>query len=687
MDGENAGLLQQLRRRKVVQWGIAYAAGAWGLLQGIAYMRDTFGWPQQLQQVATIVLFIGLPIAVVLAWYHGERGDQRVSGIELAILTALLLLGGGLFAWFGSTHRAAEHAAAHPAPVAEAAPAAATGKSIAVLPFANRSAREEDAFFAEGMHDDLLTQLAQIGDVRVISRTSVMRYAGSTKPIREIAAELGVGTVLEGGVQRAGNRVRINAQLIDAATDAHLWSETFDRELTVENLLDIQSEITRAIATALQSVLDGDPAHAHEKLPTRSTDAYDAYLLANTLSRYELRDPEAFRRATRAYAEAVRLDPEFAAAYARKAVAHLTLVWWTVDPAENMVLAEQALERARALAPDAIATQIAEGYYRYWGQLDYAGANSALDAVLKEAPQNASLWNLKAAAARRAGDMDGSIAAFERAAALDPQESGPPANLAVTYAYLGRLAEARRWLSRAWALAPTSMYNANAEIALLDAEGDAEALWQRYAQLRQTPGLAPEHVDREFSQNYFTGSLRLPDRIRLVAERLADPRASEEGELNRIGAKVQRAQLLQRLGQDEQARALAGQASAELATVQVTSRAREAAAILAIQIDLLLGRDASARAAIAGLTKVPSTDFLWPVEAGRAIVYAYVGVGNPDAAFDLVERAMDRFSPAHFAMVAMSPDFDGLQQHPRYKELDARYQAWRAAQGLGKSQR
>jgi TolB-like protein/Flp pilus assembly protein TadD len=685
MDGEDAGLLQQLRRRKVVQWGIAYAAGAWGLLQGIAYMRDTFGWPQQLQQVATIVLFIGLPIAVVLAWYHGERGEQRVSGIELAILTALLLLGGGLFAWFGSAQRPPDAASAGTAPVAAAIPAGVAEKSIAVLPFANRSAREEDAFFAEGMHDDLLTQLAQIRDVRVISRTSVMRYAGSTKPIHEIAAELGVGTVLEGGVQRAGNRVRINAQLIDAATDAHLWSETFDRELTVENLLDIQSEITGAIATALQSVLVGDAAHPAEKLPTRSTEAYDAYLLGNTLSRYELRDPETIQRGIRAYAEAVRLDPEFAAAYARKTVAHLMLVWWTVDPAENLALAQQALERARALAPDAIATHVAEGYYRYWGQLDYAGANAALDTVLKQAPQNASLWNLKAAAARRAGDMDGSLTAFERAAALDPQDSGPPANLTVTYAYLGRLAEARRWLSRAWALAPTSMYNANAELAALETEGDPEAIWQRYAELRQTPGLVPHLVDREYFQNYFVDTLRTPERMRLVAERLADPRASDEGGLNRVVGKAQLAGLLERLGQREEARALAERAKAELATLKMTSRARQDAAILAIQLDLLLGNDAAARAALAELMKAPPADFLWPIESGRGVVYAYVRAGLPEAAFDLVERAMDRFSPAQFSMVLNGVDFDGLREHPRYEALNARYQAWRVAQGLVKS--
>jgi TolB-like protein len=684
MDGEKTGPLQQLRRRKVVQWGIAYAAGAWGLLQGIAYMRDTFGWPQQLQQVATIVLLIGLPIALVLAWYHGERGEQRVSGIELAILTALLLLGGGMFAWFGSAQRPPDAAKSGTAPVVAAVPAATADKSIAVLPFANRSAREEDAFFAEGMHDDLLTQLAQIKDVRVISRTSVMRYAGSTKPIREIAAELGVSAVLEGGVQRAGNRVRINAQLIDAATDAHLWSETFDRELTVENLLDIQSEITRAIATALQAVLLGDAVHAIEKLPTHSTEAYDAYLLGNTLSRYELRDPEAIQRGIGAYAEAVRLDPQFAAAYARKAIAHLTLVWWGVDPTENLALAQQALERTRALAPDAISTRVAEGYYRYWGQLDYAGANAALDVVLQQAPQNAALWNLKGAAARRAGDMAGSIAAFERAAALDPQDSGPPANLAVTYAYLGQTAQARRWLSRAWALAPTSMYNANAELAVLESEGDAEATWQRYEQLRRTPGLVPQLVDREFAQNYLTDSLRSPERVQLLAERLSDPRASDEGDLNRLIATMQRAELLQRLGRRDEALALARQTKSELASLKFTSRAGQAAAILGIQLDLLLGHDAAARAALAGLMKEPQADFLWPVESGRAVAYAYAGAGLPDAAFDLVELAMDRFSPAHFAMVLNGAVFDGLREHPRYAALHARYQAWRSTQGLVK---
>jgi len=680
-DADSGGLWQKLRRRKVVQWGVAYVAATWGLLQGLAYMCDTFGWPQSIQQTATIALLAGLPIALVLAWYHGDRGAQRVTGIEFAILTALLLLGGGMFAWLSGSGRARQDVAVAEAPAAEvAAGEVARDKSIAVLPFVNRSAREDDAYFADGMHDDLLGQLAKIGDVRVISRTSVMRYANTDKSIAQIAAELGVGTILEGGVQRAGNRVRINAQLIDARTDAHLWAETFDRELTVENLLDIQSEITRAIATSLKSVLSGDAAQVASALPTRNTAAYDAYLLGNTLNRYESRDSAGIERAVRAYADAVRLDPEFAAAYARKAVAHLTLVWWSIDEADNLRLAEQALERARALAPDSVETLIAEGYYRYWGRLDYAGAYAAIRTVLEKSPQNAALWSLMAAAARRAGDMAGAKAAFERAHDLDPQESGVAANLAVTTAYLGQRAEARQWLARAWALSPNSLYNANAESAVLEMDADPEAAWQRYEQLRQQPGLVPSQVDRELAQNYFADSVRDPARVALLAERLSRPEDLEAGELNRIQLGLTRAELLERLGRRDEARALAGRMRAELAAAKPASRGRGFAAVLAVQLDAFLGNTAAARAGAAPLISDPPADYMWPVETGRGLMSACARMGDADAAFDLAERAMDRFSPSHFAPIITGAAFDGLRELPRYKALQARYEAWRAAQ-------
>ena len=210
----------------------------------------------------------------------GRGKPLRTRGLVIGALTLAVLAGVTAYVMRG------EHSGAN-APATTATGSAGAGaqpgvrdKSIAVLPFANRSARADDAYFAEGVHDDLLGQLSKMKDVRVISRTSVMRYAGTDKPIPEIASELGVGAILEGGVQRAGDRVRINVQLIDGRTDAHLWAETFDRELTVENLFEIQSEITKAIAAALKSVLSGpeattrrggpDPGHCGvQRVPAR----------------------------------------------------------------------------------------------------------------------------------------------------------------------------------------------------------------------------------------------------------------------------------------------------------------------------------------------------------------------------------------------------------------------------------
>jgi TolB-like protein/lipopolysaccharide biosynthesis regulator YciM len=548
-------------------------------------------------------------------------------------------------------------------------------KSIAVLPFANRSARADDAYFAEGVHDDLLGQLSKMKDVRVISRTSVMRYAGTDMAIPEIASELGVGAILEGGVQRSGDRVRINVQLIDGRTDAHLWAETFDRELTVENLFEIQSEITQAIAAALKSVLSAPEGRLAEELPTQDTTAFNAYLLGNTLNRYETRDPNEIVRATRAYGEAVAIDPQFAAAHARKAVAHLTLTWWGVDPAENTRLAEESLARARALAPQSIETLIAEGYHRYWVQLDYAGAHAALQTVLEQSPQNARLWSLQGAVARRAGDMAGSTAAWQRVLEIDPNDSDAAANLAVNHAYLGQLNEARQWLSRAAALSPDSGYNMVVEGIVLNLSADADAVWERYEHLRATSGAVPGLVDGQFSG--LARALRDPVRLETLTGRLAKVQAP--GELVQLFVGLNRAEALRKLGRQADAETLARDLKARLAVVKAAASARDDVQVLAIAIDAFLGDVAAARKGADALTQHPSPDHLWIIEDAPLLMSAYAELGDPDAAFDLAEQAMDQFSPAHFANLAAVTAFDDFRELPRYRKLEARYAAWKAA--------
>jgi TolB-like protein/tetratricopeptide (TPR) repeat protein len=525
------------------------------------------------------------------------------------------------------------------------------------------------------VHDDLLGQLSKMKDVRVISRTSVMRYAGTDKPIPEIASELGVGAILEGGVQRAGDRVRINVQLIDGRTDAHLWAETFDRELTVENLFEIQSEITKAIAAALKSVLSAPEGRLADEVPTQDTAAYNAYLLGNTLNRYETRDPNEIVRATQAYAEAVRIDPAFAAAYARKAVAHLTLTWWGVDPAENTRVAEEALARARTLAPGSIETLIAEGYHRYWVQQDFAGAYAALQEILEQSPQNSRLWSLQGAVARRAGDMPGSMAAFEQAAAIDPQDADAPANLAVNYAYLGQLEEARQWLSRAAALSPDSGYNMIVEGIVLNLGADVDAAWRRYEQLRATSGAVPGLVDGQFSG--LARTLRDPVRLATLEGRLANVQAP--GELVKLFVELNRAVALRKLGRQAEAETLARDIKARIAAIKSDSSARDDVQVAAIAVEAFLGNQIAAREAAYALAQHPSQDHLWIIEDAPLLMAAYAELRNPDAAFDLAERAMDEFSPAHFAYLRADTAFDDYRDVPRYRKLDARYQAWQAA--------
>ena len=222
--GEETNIWERLRRRKVVQWSIAYAAGAWGLLQVLQFLADTYDWPSQVLRLVTLALALGLPIALVLAWYHGERGHQKPVRTEIAIVAFLLLLGGGALWLYGHRSTPAQTAAtsANPAPTSAAtADSSDPRPSIAVLPFENRSDQEKDTFFVDGIHDDILTQLTKIGAMKVIARTSVEQFRDTQLSTKAIGEKLGVTRVLEGSVQRAGDRVRVTAQLIDTTSDAH----------------------------------------------------------------------------------------------------------------------------------------------------------------------------------------------------------------------------------------------------------------------------------------------------------------------------------------------------------------------------------------------------------------------------------------------------------------------------------
>src|SRR5690348_10164599 len=227
--------LIRLKQRKLVQWALAYVAAAWAVLQALGLAVDSYDWPHGVMRIAFAVIALGFVVALVLAWYHGERGAQRVTGTELLILALLLAIGGGLLWRFERTTSATsspDAAQRNPGATLLMTPIVAIpAKSIAVLPFENLSGDKDNAYFADGMQDLILTKLADIGDLKVISRTSTAKYQSHPDNLKIIAQQLGVAAILEGSVQKAGNQVLVNVQLIDAHTDSHIWADSYTRTL------------------------------------------------------------------------------------------------------------------------------------------------------------------------------------------------------------------------------------------------------------------------------------------------------------------------------------------------------------------------------------------------------------------------------------------------------------------------
>jgi TolB-like protein/Flp pilus assembly protein TadD len=449
-----SALLERLRRRKLVQWGLAYLAGAWVMLEVLSQVGEHFAWSNVALRLLTVALALGFLPALVLAWYHGEQGRQRVTGPELMILTVLLLTACGVLWLVGRPGGVAVLPAAAAADMAIDAGDVAHDKSIAVLPFANLSTNEENAFFASGIHDELLTQLAQIADLKVISRTSVMAYKDSKKSLREIARELGVATVLEGSVQRSGNRVRVQAQLIDARTDGHLWANRFDRELT--DVFEIQSEIAREIANALNARLSAGEERSLGKKLTNSTEAYDLYLRARNIHVAAGGTRVDLASAISLLERAIALDPAFAAAHATLSMVHGRIRWYGYDAAPiHLERQKAAAETAVGLDPELADAHGALAYYHYWGRRDYARALVAFGEASRLAPGDATFIAARGYVARRQGKLVEALEPLERAAVLDPLNVQIRTDgLAGTNEFLRRFSEAIRQYDRGLVIEP-----------------------------------------------------------------------------------------------------------------------------------------------------------------------------------------------------------------------------------------
>lgn len=508
-------LLERLKRRKLVSWGVAYLASAWLIVQVADVIGDKFLWPLRLQQGLIVLLGLGLPVVLVLAWYHGEKGRQRVSGTEFLLIGGLLALGGTALAFWG------------PPGAPEGSPAASEAASvmrlvsselpsIAVLPFLPLGAEPpsvgagadrggevgegespggDDAdrgasFFAAGMHDDLLTQLAKIGSLTILSRTSVMQYKGTTKTIPTIGRELGVDAILEGGIRRAGDRIRVSVQLIHARTDEHLWAETYDRRLTVEDVLTIQGEIASLVARELEVTLTREEADRIGRTTTGSLAAYERYLEARDAIRRRTRDDN--ERGIELLRQAIDVDSTYARAWAGMGAAYVFRHFFFGAPAEWVDSARVAAERALELQPD-----LAEGYHA----LGLAHIAS--------------------------GEFGKALELNLRAVELSPSFDAAVNNVGVLHHSFGRFDEAMGWIRRASRLAPGSPFLrtniAGLYIHLGEYELASEILGEIEEENPASPGLLSQRVSL-YRAAHALDSLVVVGQ-RMAGEREGDPRA------------------------------------------------------------------------------------------------------------------------------------------------------------------
>ncbi len=356
--------LQRLKQRKLVQWTVAYVAAAFALLQGIDIVAQRFGWPEQTMRLVIIALSVGLFVTLVLAWYHGEHGAQRVTGTELLILALLLAVGGGFLWRFAGASRAATERLAAAGPSSESKSAVST-KSVAVLAFANLSDDKGSEYFSDGISEELLTVLQKIPGLHVAARTSAFSFKGKNATAQEIGQKLGVAHLVEGSVRKAGDVVRIAARLTQANTGEEQWSENYTRNL--KDVFAVQTEIAQTIVEQLRGRLTGGAANPTTKAEiqaevraagkggTKSVEAHEAYLQGRFfINRHSEKETD---QARVAYQRAVELDPKFALAWAGLAQAHIWYCNFATEGGQkgfndHLTAAREAVERALILEPD-----------------------------------------------------------------------------------------------------------------------------------------------------------------------------------------------------------------------------------------------------------------------------------------------------------------------------------------------
>jgi TolB-like protein/class 3 adenylate cyclase/Flp pilus assembly protein TadD len=565
-------------------------------------------------------------------------------------------------------------AAAAPGARVSSAPAPLP-KSIAILPFKNLSDEKENAYFADGVQDEILTHLAKIADLKIISRISVMQYkSGVARNLREIGQQLGVANVVEGSVQRSGNRVRVNAQLVDTRIDRQLWGQTYDRDLA--DVFAIQSEIAKAIAEQLQAKLSPREKDAIERPPTGDVTAFDLYTQARNLlltTLFSATGDANLVQAADLLNQAVARDPSFFEAYCQLAYAHDLLYFLAHDrtPA-RLAMAEAAVQAASRLRPDAGEAHLARAQNLYWGYLDYDGAFAELEAAAQTLPNDAAVFELKGYIERRQGRWEDAMRNLERAADLDPRNVFTLEQIALSYQLLRRYAEAESVLDRILTIEPNNLeINAARAFVELDWKADTQPLHQLIDKIRATNPGATQSIanywlfcalaerDVAGAKNALIASGENP--ITLANENVVFNRPFAEGVIARMtndDAKARSALIAARAEQEK--------------IIQAQPNYGPALCVLGL-IDAGLGRKEEAlRGGWHAVELLPAKkDALGGMEIVKYLAIIAAWIGDKDLACEQLAIVIRRPSPISYGQLKLLPFWDPLRGDPRFEKIVA----------------
>jgi TolB-like protein/Tfp pilus assembly protein PilF len=659
-----SGFFEELQRRKVYRVAVAYVVAAGFLIQIASAAFPAWELPNWSVRLVIVLLLIGFPIALVLAWAYDitpqgiqgtpTRGIHRRRNLILLIVAAVII---SAFAGFFLLPRAVWQK---------------VDKSVAVLPFQNLSSDPNNAYFADGIQEEVLTRLAKIGDLKVISRTSTQGLQSEAGNLAEIAKQLGVANILEGSVQKAGNQVRVNVHLVNVQTGSQLWAETYDRKLS--DIFSVETEIAKGIAESLQAKLTGREEQALAANPTNNPQAYDAYLRGLAFEARSNYSSDALFKAIEFYDLAVRLDPNFALAWARLSGVHALLYSNRRDTTTaRRDATKEALEHAQKLQPDSPETLLFTGYYQYWVLHDYGLAKATFGRVSKMLPGNSEVLYALAAIARSEGHWDESIAYWERGLALNPRNTALLTEVAFTYAALRQFPKAVELYNRALDILPNELSLMALKASIHQAEGNlpeaAKLLVQVNEQTNSDVAIRIKLTQMRLERN--------PEGSRLMQDREAQLQFASGIEK---GSKQVGLALGQRVaGDSAHAKADAQQARTTLESLKKDQPDNAfVAAALAVAYAILDEKQSALNEAERAISLMPSNkDRLSgpALEENLALVEMIIGQ-NPRAVATLTRLLQTPYggwlyspTPITPALLRLDPIWDPLRVEPTFEKL------------------